>query len=314
MPILHLIGYLLLVGGAWLFRASYVGWLGPYVFAAAVLLPLCMLLCSLPSILSLKVTLLTPGRVMRGSEARLKVDFVNPRLFPVHSLTLHIEIHNRYTGERSRLNYIFRNLESSQSELPLDTRFCGELECSVLRFECRDALGIFSIRRKGTSSASCTVMPQSVESDLPVNFEAALKAGTVLKPKYGGGFAEDHDLRQYRPGDTANSIHWKLSSKLDEPIVREPLIPENSTVFVVLSRVGEDDRGLEVLRWLSRKLIELDEPHVIVADSLYPVGNEQEADDAVASTLSWPMREPCGFDAGGARCIFTVSAGEVRWQ
>ena len=22
----------------------------------------------------------------------------------------------------------------------------------------------------------------------------------------------------------------------------------------------------------------------------------------------------CGFDAGGARCIFTISAGEVRWQ
>ena len=137
---------------------------------------------------------------------------------------------------------------------------------------------------------------------------------SILKPKYGGGFAEDHDLRPYRPGDTANSIHWKLSSKLDEPIVREPLIPENSTIFIVLSRVGEGDRGLEVLRWLSRKLTELDEPHVIVADSLYPVGNEEETDDAVASILSWPLREPCGFDANGARCIFTISAGEVRWQ
>ena len=314
MPILHLIGYLLLVGGAWLFRASYVGWLGPYVFAAAVLLPLCMLLFSLPSMMGLKITLLTPNRVMRGSEAKMTVDFANPRLLPVHSVTLHLEVHNRYTGEHSRLNYIFRNLESSQSELPLDTRFCGELECSVLRYECRDALGVFSIRRKGASIATCTVMPQAAESDLPVNFEAALKAGTILKPKYGGGFAEDHDLRQYRPGDTANSIHWKLSSKLDEPIVREALIPENSTIFIVLSRVGEDDRGLEVLRWLSRKLIELDEPHVVVADSLYPIGNEDEADDAVASVLSWPMREPCGFDAGGARCVFTISAGEVRWQ
>ena len=314
MPILHLIGWLLLVGGAWLFRASYVGWLGPYVFAASVLLPLCMLLVSLPSMMGLRISLLAPGRVMRGSEAKLTVDFMNPRLLPVHSLTLHLEIRNRYTGEREKFNYIFRNLESSQSELPLDTALCGELECSVLRFECSDALGVFSIRRKGASTVSCTVMPQAVESDTPVNFEAALKAGTILKPKYGGGFAEDHDLRPYRPGDTANSIHWKLSSKLDEPIVREPLIPENSTIFLVLSRVGEDDRGLEVLRWLSRKLCELDEPHVIVADSLYPVGNEEESDDAVASTLSWPMRENCGFDASGARCVFTVSGGEVRWQ
>ena len=314
MPILHLLGYLLLVGGAWLFRAAYVGWLGPYVFAAAVLIPLVVLLISLPSMMGLTVMLLAPSRVIRGSEARLTVDFSNLRLLPIHSLTLHLEIHNRYTGERSRLNYIFRNLENSRSEVPLSTAFCGELECRVLRFECRDALGIFSIRRKGRSVVSCTVMPQAAESDQPVNFEASLKSSTILKPKYGGGFAEDHDLRPYRPGDTANSIHWKLSSKMDEPIVREAMIPENSTIFVVLSRVGEGDRGLEVLRWLSRKLIEMDEPHVIVADSLYAIGNESETDDAVASVLSWPLREPCGFDSSGARCIFTISAGEVRWQ
>ena len=74
------------------------------------------------------------------------------------------------------------------------------------------------------------------------------------------------------------------------------------------------DRGLEVLRWLSRKLDELEEPHVIVSDSLYPVGNEDETDDAVASLLSWPMREPCGFDATDARCVFMIFAGEVRIQ
>ncbi|MBQ9663298.1 MAG: DUF58 domain-containing protein [Oscillospiraceae bacterium] len=314
MPILHLLGYLLLAGLAWLFRASYVGWLGPYIFAAAVLLPLVILLFSLPSMMGLQVTLSAPGRVMRKNPAELTVDFSNRRLLPIHSLTLHIEIRNRYTGERSRQNYIFRNLESSQSRLPLPTDLCGELECAVLRFECRDALGIFSVRRRGNSVCSCTVMPQAVESDEPINFEAALSTETILKPKYGGGFAEDHDLRSYRPGDTANSIHWKLTSKMDEPIVREALVPENSTIFVVLSRVGEEDRGLEVLRWLSRTLLDMDEPHVIVSDSLYSVGNEEETDSAIASTLSWPMREPCGFDAKGARCVFTVSGGEVRWQ
>ena len=157
-------------------------------------------------------------------------------------------------------------------------------------------------------------MPQAVESDQPVNFEASLSTSTVLKPKYGGGFAEDHDLRPYRPGDTVNSIHWKLTSKMDEPIVREALIPENRTIFIVLSRVGQDDRGLEVLRWLSRSLLDLGEPHVIVADSLYSVDNEDQTDNAIASVLSWPIRDPCGFDANGARCVFTISGGEVHWQ
>ena len=49
MPILRILAYLLLVAGAWVFRASYIGWVGPYLFAAAVLLPLIILLVSLPS-------------------------------------------------------------------------------------------------------------------------------------------------------------------------------------------------------------------------------------------------------------------------
>ena len=312
MPIVHVIGWLALVAVGWLFRASYVGWLGPYVFAAVILLPLVMLFVSLPSMMGLQVNLSSPGRVMRGSEGKLTVEFVNRRLLPVHSLVLRLEIRNRYTGEAQRHNFLFRNLESSTSEIPLETEDCGELECRVLRFDCRDALGIFSIRRKGHSVCSCTVMPPAEESDNPVNFDAALSTATILKPKYGGGFAEEHDLRSYRPGDTANSIHWKLSSKMDSLIVREALVPENSTIYIVLSRVGEKDRGLEVLRWLSRTLLEREEKHVIVADSLYPVGNEEETDDAIAALLSWPMREPCGFDAVGARCVFTISAGEVR--
>ncbi len=312
MPILHLFLYLLLIALAWLFRASYIGWFGPYIFAAAVLLPLVVLLVSLPSMNGLQIQLSTPSRVIRKSDAELKLTFLNPRLFPVHTVTVHLEIRNRYTGEVSHQSFIFRNIESSQSAIPLATDFCGQLHCKLLRYECSDLLGLFSVRRKGSSEAFCTVLPPAVESDNSISFEGTLRSGTVLKPKYGGGFSEDHDLRGYRPGDTANSIHWKLSSKTDSLIVREALIPENSTVFVVLSRVGEQDRGLEVLRWLSRKLIELEEPHVIVADSLYPVGNEDETDAAIASLLNWPLREPCGYNAANARCVFMIFSGEVR--
>ena len=312
MPILHALLYLLLIGLAWLFRAAYIGWLGPYLFAVAVLLPLVMLLVSLPSMTGIQIHFITAPRVMRGSDAKLVLDFTNPHLFPVHSATVHLEIRNRYTGEVVRQNYIFRNLESSRSEIPLPTKDCGQLQCSLLRYECSDLLGLFSIRRKGGSEAFCTVMPEAAEPAQAVPFESSLSTSSILKPKYGSGFAEEHDLRSYRPGDTANSIHWKLSSKTDSLIVREALIPENSTIYVVLSRVGEHDRGLEVLRWLSRELDRMEENHVIVADSLYPVGNEDETDDALASLLRWPLREPCGYDASNARCVFLIFADEVR--
>ena len=312
MPILHVLLYLLMIGVAWLFRASYIGWLGPYLFAAAVLLPLVVLMISLPAMSGLRIHLITAPRVIRGNTAQLVLDFSNRRLLPVHSVTVHLEIRNRYTGEVLKQNYIFRNVESSRCEIPLETKDCGQLHCTLSRYECFDLLGLFCIRRRGGAEAVCTVMPEAVQADHPVSFDASLNRSTVLKPKYGGGYAEEHDLRGYRPGDSSNSIHWKLSSKTGSLIVREALVPENSTIFVVLSRVGERDRGLEVLRWLSRELDRMEEPHVIVADSLYPVGNEDETDDALASVLSWPLREPCGFDARNARCVFLVFAGEVR--
>ena len=65
MPILHVLLYLLLIALAWLFRASYIGWLGPYIFAAAVLLPLVILLASLPSMTGLRIHLIASPRVMR---------------------------------------------------------------------------------------------------------------------------------------------------------------------------------------------------------------------------------------------------------
>ena len=166
MPIFRILLYLLLVAGAWFFRASYIGWLGPYLFAAAVLLPLVMLLVSLPSMMGLQIALLAPERVMRGGKANLTVDFSNARILPVHSVTVHLEIRNRYTGDRTRQNYIFRNLENSRCEIPLSTACCGQLECTLLRYECRDLLGLFSIRRRGFAEALCTVMPQAVEAFL----------------------------------------------------------------------------------------------------------------------------------------------------
>ena len=309
---LRIVLWAVLVGAAWLFRVWYNAWPGPWLFACVAALPPVLFLLSLPSMLGLKIQFEGPGRVVRGTKAEYTLRFTDERLLPVHAVTVQLALCNRYTEKVTHESYRLRSLSSARLALPLPTEECGVVSCRVTRCELQDLLGLFVIRRSFDTELTCAVLPEAQEAR--VDLDAALDAVRILKPKYGGGFAEDHDLRPYRPGDTANSIHWKLSSKLDEPIVREPLIPENSTIFIVLSRVGEGDRGLEVLRWLSRKLTELDEPHVIVADSLYPVGNEEETDDAVASILSWPLREPCGFDANGARCIFTISAGEVRWQ
>ena len=108
-----------------------------------------------------------------------------------------------------------------------------------------------------------------------------------------------------------NSIHWKLSSKTDEVIVREPLISANQDIYLILGRIGKEDRGLELLYWLSLELCARELPHTFVADSLYDVGNEAEGVEALCTILAKPMDKPCPFDPAGARCVFLITDGEV---
>ena len=312
MLTVHFLVYIIAVFFAYLFKLSYLGWFGAYLLAAVIFVPILLLLLSLPGMLSAEVCLEAVPYCAQGSKTDLQLVFKVSRFFPISSVNIQVEIINLFAEEKSRESLLFHSVSAGKKTLPLPTSLCGTLCCRITRFECRDMLGIFAWKRKCPEEIYCTVLPEAKEPDTPIHVDAALQTPARLKPKYGGGYSEEHDLREYRPGDTINSIHWKLSSKMDEVIVREPLVRENQEVFVVLARVGAKDRGLEVLYWLSDALCELEVPHTIVANRLYSVGNQQEAIHALCGILSTPIVEPCSYDASNARCVFLITSGEVH--
>jgi hypothetical protein len=64
--------------------------------------------------------------------------------------------------------------------------------------------------------------------------------GITSKPKLGGGLAEDYDVREYRPGDPVNLIHWKLTSKRDDDVmIREPLVTERGKALLTFDLYGD---------------------------------------------------------------------------
>ena len=311
-PTLGLLSYLLILSSIYLFRLSYIGWVGPLFLAFALLGPGLLLLLSLIPILRVKLSFDAPRTCTRGEQAHAVLHLERLGLLPLPCLRVYIEAENRFTGELTKTKVSFRNLGNGNYLFELPTDWCGNLRIRLVWVEFRDLLGLFAWRRRLGLQAAGTVLPSPAGPAVPPNLEAVLNSYVVLKPKYGGGYSEDHELREYRPGDTVNSIHWKLSSKTDQIIVREPLINANTDIFLVLSRVGLEDRGLEVLYWLSLELCGMEQPHTIVADRLYHVGNETEAAEAFEGLLSKPMGEPCPYDAARARCVFLISGEEVR--
>lgn len=307
--LIRLLRWAVIVGAAWVFRVYYNAWPGPWIFACALALPPILFLLSLPSMLGLNIQLEGPSRALRGEKAECRVRFSNSRLLPIHHAAVRLELRNLYTGNAQVESRHLRNLASAGLRLTLPTGECGVLRYRITRCELRDPLGLFAIRRSFDRELLCAVLPEARKAQ--VNLDAVLDASRVLKPKYGGGFSEEYDLRAYRPGDMTNSIHWKLSSKTDDLIVREALTLQNSAIYLVLDHPGANDEGLGVLRWLSAELIAREEAHILVADSLYPVENARESDGALVSLLSKPMGPPCEFDARTARCVFRVRGEEV---
>ena len=312
MDIFGLIVYLIILGAAWLFRLAYLGWFGIFLFWFVVIVPPAVCLLSLPSVLSLRLSIKAPESVSCGEKAMLRLRFTCPRFLPAGKIRMTLNTVNLYTGKEENTNYSFDSAGNSVSELPIETSFCGALQIRIKNWTCADLLGILSLKKRDISPVLCTVLPVPRKPDSAVTAETAPEAQPRMKPKYGGGYAEDHELRAYRPGDMMNSVHWKISSKMDDLIVREALVPENDKIYIIMQSDGNDGRGLQSLYWLSQQLNQHELAHMIVSNDLYTVSDDASTIAALKGILGTREKGPIYYTLSDARTVYTVRGEEVE--
>ena len=100
-------------------------------------------------------------------------------------------------------------------------RFRGTYEIGVRCFYVYDFFRLFRVRVDVNNMESVSVMPRRLQIN-PESAEAvADSAARTVKSPITYDKLEVSDIREYRSGDALKSIHWKLSSKSEEFIVRE---------------------------------------------------------------------------------------------
>lgn len=311
MPTLSFFSYLICLAMVYVFRSTYQGWFSYYLFLVMAAAPALVLLLSLPSMLAVKLQIEGRAFAMRKTRGIARLVFHCALPLPVGQVKLLYEVENRFTGSLTKGEAVYRSCREGVTLLPLPTGHCGQVEVRITRFECRDLFSFFSVRRRCPGPVRCTILPKEAAPEHLPDLDAALNRSPRWKPKPGGGYSEEHELRPYRPGDPANSIHWKLSSKTGDLIVREAQELQNQAIYVVLSPEGDIDRSLEVLSWLSRRLSAMELAHTVVSDALYPLSGEGGLGGVLQSILSAPLSSPAAFDASQARCVFAVQDGKV---
>lgn len=292
--------YCLVLAGAFFLQVYTTLYLAAFLLALTLALPLVSLAMSLPAMTGCRVRVAaeTPA-VPRGGEACWAVDVENRRRLPVARISVWLRLENRLTGrEETRRVRLSGASSPVRLRLPADTRHCGLLACRVERVQVCDGLGLFTWSRRRGPGALLPVLPHAGEAEELPRLEEEAARPPVLRVRPGGGAAEDYDLRPYRPGDPVRQIHWKLSSKREELVLREMLETVRPPLELKVCHVGGPrvmDRELDRVYTQCLALLERQRPLVVswlqpVTGELrrYPVGGRRELDRCLEALLSDP--------------------------
>ena len=233
-----------------IFFYAYRQWAAVLLFCGITTLPIAALFLSRQAIRSSKLRMDLPAAINLGEKANFDVGITCNG--PQSDWRIRAKLRHNVTGQRKRL----------YPGAVLPTSHCGTLEISIRGVYVFDILGLFPFRVSGARQINLPIRPLPVAPDfLP---ELGNHTAVRWQARRGGGFSENHDLRLYRPGDSLQQIHWKLSAKTGNLILREPLEPVRNRLLLRLDHSGtpeQIDRKLGILLWLSRYLLSKHLPH-----------------------------------------------------
>lgn len=261
------------------FYIAYREWLSWLLLVAVLGLPWLSLLVSLPLILSFRATVKGPASVPMDTEAMVTLEGTARQIVPAFSGRLRLT--KALTGE----SRAYKNGGA------VPTEHCGGILAAPEKIFVCDLLGLFRFRVRQPEKKWVIVRPKSVP--IPQLPELERYLAKAWKPKPGGGYAENHEMRQYRPGDSLNQIHWKLTAKIGKLTLREPMEPLRGRVLLTVDICGspeELDRKFGRLLWLGNHLLEKGLPFDIRALTgegtvTYTVKNEKNLEEALDKLL-----------------------------
>jgi len=219
------------------------GYMFIYLTATLIVLPIYSIVVGIYMEKNLKFTMaISDKEVTRNSNVGIGLIMNNPTIIAAPFCKINMELGNDLYESNKVLEYKVPvgPKGKTRHELPLMFNKCGRAFVKISSIEVRDIMSLITFVHNINIEENIYVMPQKEEiSDsqkgsytegLTQNEENNLK---------GNDFSDVSNIREYVPGDRIKDIHWKVSAKKDELMVKERVRLSENQLTLLVDTSGE---------------------------------------------------------------------------
>lgn len=221
------------------------------------------------------------------------------------------------------------NIDKKEFSLsvPWKPQMCGGAALKISNISYYDIFGLNVIWKELHQMQQITVYPEKV-SLRPISSnqqKGRQNEGQQVLSKRGYDATEVFDLREYQPGDSIRSIHWKLSEKFDTVLVREASDTSNYDILILFDagcfsygyKYGAEvlSAAVSAAASVSERLMEHKVPHYLgmwAGNGMFirQITGRQEYDDTMDTWMNLSLQKERGM--GLKNLIAEKSHSEYR--
>ena len=158
------------------------------------------------------------------------------RLLAARSILVEMEAYNEMFCETAQRRMLFA-LSDTENEytVSIPLVWCGKVTFRCTAIHIQDIFGLFRMQVTPFQEV-CTVIyphPLRLSTELSDTTIGTTRNDGLMQNRKGSDPSEMFDIREYIPGDDVRTIHWKLSGKTDQLIVRQPSDPSHYNIALL---------------------------------------------------------------------------------
>lgn len=205
----------------------------------------------------------TTGEILeKNQQFPVHVLVKNNSFIPVLACFLKIEVCNAWLTQSEKRELTFSVPAKGENEqvIYLASKYCGRITIQIKVAGIYDFLCLFMKKKKDVAEREVLVFP-SVQENIKVDVNHYTNGNDDSEESHtkGSDFSEVSEIREYIPGDNLKDIHWKLSAKKEELMVKEHVSLSSNQIVVFVELYNDEffyiDKVLEHAFSIAKNLL-----------------------------------------------------------